>query len=70
MDRKPPRLRPTTVRRAILRITYKSGAGVEGGTYDYFDVPPNVADELVGAESHGQFVNWEIKPHYRCERVD
>ena len=55
--------------RAILRITFKSDADREGGTYDYLEVPPEVVDELLAAESHGQFVNWKIKPHYQCRLV-
>jgi hypothetical protein len=53
----------------ILRITFKTKDGFEGDTYEYFDVPADVVEELVAAESHGQFVNWKIKPRYRFEQV-
>jgi hypothetical protein len=55
--------------RATLRIKYKLDADAEGGTYDYLKVPPQVVDELLNAESHGQFVNWRIKPRYRYRRL-
>ena len=42
-----------------LRITFKPGrAEARGGRYDYLKVPPDVVDEFLDAESHGQFVNW------------
>ena len=54
----------------IFRVTFKPGrASHRGGTYDYFDVPPNVVDEFLDAESLGRFVNWQIKPHFRYRRV-
>ena len=40
-----------------------------GRTYDYLKVPPEVVDEFLDAESHGQFVNWRIKPNYDCREV-
>jgi hypothetical protein len=51
-----------------LRITYKLDAD-EGGAYDYLEVPSETVDEFVTAESHGQFVNRQIKPHYQYRRV-
>ena len=49
--------------RRLLRLMYTNGR-----VYDYFDVPPNIYDELLQAESVGEFVNLEIKPHYDyCE---
>ena len=47
-----------------LRITFKPGEPRPGGPYDYLKVPPEVVDEFLDAESHGQFVNWRIKPNY------
>ncbi len=57
--------------REVLRVRFKAGrAAHRGGTYDYFDVPENVVRDFIGAPSLGQFVNWQIKPHYRYKRVD
>ena len=36
-----------------------------GDRYSYFDVPESVYRALLRAPSAGQFVNSEIKPHYR-----
>jgi hypothetical protein len=56
--------------RAVLRVRFKAGrAAHRGGTYDYFDVPEAVIRAFINAPSLGQFVNWQIKPHYRYERV-
>ena len=38
-----------------------------GDRYRYFDVPMNVYRALVSAASAGEYVNREIKPHYRYE---
>jgi hypothetical protein len=54
----------------ILRITFTSDIpGGHGRTYDYLDVPPDVVSEFLDAESHGQFVNWRIKPNYDYREV-
>jgi hypothetical protein len=54
-----------------LRITFKPGrAEARGGRYDYLKVPPDVVDEFLDAESHGQFVNWRIKAKLRLSRGD
>jgi KTSC domain len=50
--------------RRMLRIRY-----VRGSTYDYQAVPAKVFKDLLAAESKGRFVNWSIKPYYRCTRV-
>jgi uncharacterized membrane protein len=42
---------------------------VSGGIYRYADVPGAVVDELRAAESKGRYINQEIKPYYRCERI-
>jgi hypothetical protein len=53
-----------------LRITFKPNkAERRARTYDYLEVPPDVVDEFLDAESHGQFVNWRIKPNYDCREV-
>jgi hypothetical protein len=56
--------------RRTLRVGYRPGkAWHRGGTYDYFDVPASVVRQLLGAESLGQFVNWQIKPYYKYKKV-
>jgi hypothetical protein len=50
--------------REILRLRYIGGA-----TYDYARVPADVFEALRKAPSHGQFVNWHIKPYYACVRL-
>ena len=47
-----------------LRLRY-----VGGRTYDYFDVPSDVYDDLLASSSKGQFVNWNVKPNYRYSQV-
>jgi death on curing protein len=45
--------------RKVLRLEYRNGR-----LYDYFDVPLEVYEELLDAESAGEFVNRVIKPNY------
>ena len=53
-----------------LRITFEPGnAEHRGRAYDYLKVPPDVVDEFLDADSHGQFVNWRIKPNYDYREV-
>ena len=40
----------------ILEVEYK-----HGGVYQYFDVPENVYEELMDADSHGQYFDRNIK---------
>ena len=40
----------------ILEIEFN-----HGGVYQYFDVPENVYDELMDADSHGQYFDRNIK---------
>jgi uncharacterized protein len=42
---------------------------LNGGVYQYFDVPQNVYDELMNADSHGQYLNQNIKGYYRYSKV-
>lgn len=46
-----------------LVIEYLSGA-----QYEYYDVPQEVYDELVKAESKGRFVNQNIKGKYKFQK--
>ena len=50
--------------RRVLRLEYRGG-----GTYDYFEVPPEIYRELLSSGSVGEFVNREIKPNYDCDEV-
>lgn len=38
-----------------------------GDTYQYFDVPRSVYQELMSAASHGRYLNQYIKGKYRFE---
>ena len=51
-------------RSQILEIEFQSGA-----VYQYLDVPQKVHEELIGAESKGQYFNSEIRDDYEFVRV-
>ena len=54
----------------ILRITFKpAGPWDRIRTYDYSEVAQELADDLVGADSHGVFVNQRIKPNFSWREV-
>jgi KTSC domain-containing protein len=40
-----------------------------GAIYQYYDVPAEVHDGLLTAESHGRYFNAHIRDHYRYNRV-
>lgn len=40
-----------------------------GRVYQFFDVPKQVFEGLLSAESHGKFFHEQIKGHYRYARV-
>lgn len=40
-----------------------------GAVYIYSDVPPQVFDALMAAESKGRFLNSEIRDVYQCFKV-
>jgi hypothetical protein len=48
-----------------LRLEYTNGK-----RYDYFDVPRHIYEELLDAESAGEFVNRVIKPNYDYSEVE
>ncbi len=50
--------------RRILEVLFHSGS-----VYQYFDVPPQVYQELINAGSVGQYLNANIKGNYRYARV-
>ena len=47
-----------------MEVCFKSG-----GTYQYFDVPRDIYDELRTAESLGGYLNSEVKGRFRYARV-
>jgi len=68
-------VRPGDASSSVRRLLYDASAHTldveypSGGTYRYFDVPAAVFRELFVAESMGLYVNTQIKPHYRCEKL-
>ena len=49
---------------ARLEVEFRSGE-----VYQYLDVDPDDADDLLEAESPGAYLNEWIKPRYRSEHV-
>lgn len=48
----------------VLELEFSSG-----GVYDYHEVPPEVYESLMSAESKGRFVSEQIRGRYQSERV-
>lgn len=48
----------------ILEVEFKNG-----GVYQYFDVPENVYDELMNADSHGVYFSSNIRNEYEFEKI-
>ena len=42
---------------------------LNGSLYQYFDVPEHVFNELMAADSHGKYLNANIKGIYRFSKV-
>lgn len=42
---------------------------LNGSTYQYFDVPKNLYDDLISADSQGKYLAAHIKGFYRYSRV-
>ena len=42
---------------------------ISGGVYEYYDVPESEHDGIMGASSHGKYLNQHIKGTYRYARV-
>lgn len=40
-----------------------------GGAYEYEDVPKNVFDELLSAESAGKYFHLHIRNKYKSEKI-
>jgi hypothetical protein len=59
----------------IASIGYDAGSQtleiefLNGGVYQYFDVPQHVYEELMNASSHGQYLARVIKGAYRYSKV-
>ena len=47
-----------------LEVEFKGGK-----IYQYFDIPLQVFEGLIHSESHGQYLNEQIKGHYRYARL-
>jgi len=52
-------------RSSVLEVQFESGA-----VYDYFDVPPQVYQDLLKASSKGSFVSQRIRDQYPFVRRD
>jgi len=52
---------------AVSRTLYVEFS--KGGTYQYFDVPDTVFDQMKAASSKGQFLAHSIKGTYRYARM-
>ena len=50
---------------SILEVEFKNG-----GIYQYFNVPPDVYEELMNTESHGIYFHENIKEIYQYAKVD
>lgn len=48
----------------ILEVEFKVGS-----IYQYSDVPPDLAEKMVKAESPGRFLNQYVKPVFSGKRV-
>ena len=48
----------------ILAVEFKAGS-----TYNYYDIPVSIFDQMKAAPSKGQFLAREIKGKYRYARV-
>jgi hypothetical protein len=48
----------------MLQIEFSNGS-----VYKYYEVPKNLHEELMNADSHWKFLNTEVKPHFRCEEL-
>ena len=42
---------------------------LNGGVYQYFDVPQHIYDGIMNADSHGQYLAQNIKGVYRYSKV-
>ena len=42
---------------------------IKGGTYNYYDVPQAIFDQMTAAPSKGQFLAYNVKGVYRYARA-
>ena len=49
---------------STLRVVY-----VSGSVYDYKKVPEEIYLEMKAASSKGEFLNKQIKPNYKFEKI-
>lgn len=61
--------------RVLAAAAYVSGERLlylrfnSGEVYRYFDFPPEQYDDLLSAESKGQYLNSHIRDGFPCERL-
>lgn len=48
----------------ILEVEFK-----HGGIYQYFDVPENVYEELMNADSHGVYFSTNIRNDFEYQKI-
>ena len=48
----------------ILEVEFK-----HGGIYQYFDVPENVYEQLLNADSHGVYFSANIRNDYQYQKI-
>lgn len=48
----------------VLTVEFKTG-----GTYNYFDIPEVIFEQMTSASSKGQFLAQQIKGRYRYARA-
>lgn len=59
----------------IVRFAYDSQSNVltvefkAGGTYNYYDIPETVFDQMKVAQSKGHFLAQQVKGRYRYARA-
>jgi hypothetical protein len=65
--------RVPVVSSALRSVGYRDGTleieFVSGNVYRYFDVPERVHDELVRADSEGEFFNAHVRDRFPYEQV-
>jgi hypothetical protein len=49
----------------VLELAFR-----QGGVYQYFDVPADVYQEFMAAESHGRYFTESIRPVYEFRRLE
>lgn len=59
----------------IARFTYDEASSmlivdfIKGGTYNYYDVPQAIFEQMKAAPSKGQFLAYNVKGVYRYARA-